>query len=186
MKYLFLALAGILITTPALAADYEIDPSHTYPHFKINHLGFSTMHGRFDKTRGTLSLDLKKQSGSVEIHIDANSINTGHKKRDEHLRSPDFLNAAEFPDITFKSTKVVFHDNNRAKVTGKLTMIGVSKTVSLDVQKISCGTHPFNKKEVCGFDAIATIKRSDFGSRYGLPGVGDEMQLTFEVEAFKK
>ena len=103
---IFLALVILGISVQVNAADYTIDPSHTYPNFTINHLGFSTMHGRFNKSSGKLSIDLEKGTGSVDVTIDVASIDTGFKKRDDHLRSPDFFNANEFPSITFKSTNV--------------------------------------------------------------------------------
>jgi polyisoprenoid-binding protein YceI len=183
-----LVLATALLTLPlsaALAADsYTIDPAHTFPHFTINHLGFSTMHGRFDSTKGKITIDKANNTGSVDIVIDARSVDTAFKKRDEHLRSPDFLNVGEFPEITFKSTKVTLNGGT-ATVKGNLTLLGTSKPVTLDVNNMKCGVHPFSKKEVCGFNATAAIKRSDFGVKYGLPAIGDDMNLTFEVEAVK-
>jgi len=169
----------------AYAASYTIDPSHTYPYFEISHLGFSTMRGRFDKTSGKLTMDLAKKTGSVDITIDAASISTAHAKRDKHLRSPDFLNAAEYPAITFKSSKVTFTSDTTITVVGDLTITGVTKPVTLEVTKIVCGNNPYNKKPQCGFDAHTSFKRSDFGVKYGLPGIGDEMKINFEVEAFK-
>lgn len=186
-KYLKMSCVGLALTTlPTLAAadSYTIDPTHTYPNFKISHLGFSTMHGRFGKTSGHISMDRNKGTGSVDIVIDVASVDTGFRKRDDHLRSPDFFNAVEFPDITFKSNKVTYKGNG-ATLTGKLTIKGVTKTVTLDVPSINCGTHPFNKKQVCGFDASTQFKRSDFGVSYGLPGIGDDVKLEIEVEAFK-
>jgi len=184
-------VVGLLSVVPAAAAfaapeSYTIDPNHTFPHFAISHLGFSTMHGRFDKTQGKLVIDQEKKTGSVEVVIDATSVDTGFGKRDDHLRSPDFLNVAEFPEIKYKSTKVTLLDGDKANVEGELTLMGVTKPVTLDVHRVHCGVHPMNKKDVCGFDATATIKRSDFGVNYALPAIGDEMKLTFEVEAVKE
>ncbi len=180
-----LALIALPFTTMAAPASYTIDPEHTFPYFKISHLGFSTMQGRFNKTTGKLTVDLANKTGSVDIKIDANSIDTAHEKRDDHLRSPDFINAAEFPEITYKSSKVTIHDNDTATVEGNLTIMGVSKPVKLDVTHLKCGVNPMNEKELCGFDAHATIKRSDFGVTYALPAIGDEMRLEFAVEAYK-
>ncbi len=177
-----LALSGLPVV--AAANSYTIDPSHTYPNFKVDHLGFSTMHGRFGKTSGRISMDRTQGSGSVDIVIDTASIDTGHAKRDDHLRSPDFFNAMEFPQITFKSSTVKYVGDG-ASVTGDLTIMGVTRSVTLDVPRINCGTHPFNKKQVCGFNATTRFKRSDFGMSYGLPGIGDEISLDIEVEAFK-
>ena len=185
IKPLF-AVAVLAVSTSALAAEYEIDPAHTYPNFAISHLGFSTMHGRFGNTSGTLTMDREAGTGAVDIVIDASSIDTGHEKRDEHLSSPDFLNAVEFPEITYKSTNVSFDGEDKATVEGELTILGETKPVTLNVDSIVCGTHPMNQKELCGFNATAQIKRSDFGMDYGLPAIGDEMQLTFQVEAYQK
>ena len=186
MRKFFIACSflSLSISGAAMADSYTIDPSHTYPNFTISHLGFSTMHGRFDKTTGKLTMDEAKGTGSVDITIDANSINTGFAKRDKHLRSNDFLNATEFPDITYKSTKVTIN-GDKATVEGNLTIMGTSKPVTLSVSKIKCGANPFSKKQMCGFDATGSIMRSDFGIKYGLPAIGDHMNLSLEVEAVK-
>jgi len=168
MRKTVILVSALLLPMGSMAASYTIDPTHTYPNFTIDHLGFSTLHGRFGKTTGKLDLDQAKGTGSVEIVIDVASIDTGFKKRDDHLRSPDFFNAVEFPEITFKSTKVTFQGKG-ATVVGDLTIMGVT----------------FNKKQVCGFDATTQLKRSDFGMKYALPAVGDTVNLAIEVEAVK-
>lgn len=184
-KIVLIFVTCFFVANNAIAAKYEIDSAHTYPNFTISHLGFSTTHGRFGKTTGTIMMDQKKGEGSVEVTIDAASIDTGFAKRDKHLRSPDFLNVAEFPKITFKSTSVKFSGKG-ATIKGNLTIMGKSKLITLIVKKIKCGVHPFNKKNVCGFDAATTIKRSDFGVKYGLPAIGDDMAISLQVEAVKK
>ncbi|KAF0192770.1 MAG: putative signal peptide protein [Gammaproteobacteria bacterium] len=187
MRKAVFAFAGMMAAAPVLAVDtYTIDPNHTFPNFTINHLGFSTMHGRFGKTSGSLTMDEKRTTGSVEIVIDASSVDTGMAKRNDHLRSPDFLNAAEFPEITYKSTKVTFNGEHKATVEGNLTIKGVTKPVKLDVQSVNCGINPMDptkKKFVCGFDATAKIKRSDFDVTFALPAIGNDMNLSLEVEA---
>ena len=185
MRKMVLGAAIAMVSVSAIAAEsYQIDPFHTYPNFTINHLGFSTMHGRFDKTEGKLTIDWEKNTGTVDIVIDAESISTGMQKRDDHLRSPDFLNTAEFPDITYKSTNVTINGDKSAKVDGDLTIMGVTKPVTLNVKRINCGDHPMKQGTyICGFDATGNIKRSDFGMTYALPAVGDEMELFIEVEA---
>lgn len=184
MKKILLAACLTGLAFGAQAASYKIDPTHTYPNFTISHLGFSTMHGMFTKSKGSLEMDRSAGTGSVNITIDAASVFTGFKKRDDHLRSPDFFNVVEFPTITFKSTKVKFAGSG-AKVTGDLTIMGKTKSVVLDVSSINCGKHPFNPKlkEVCGFDATTSVKRSDFGMKYGLPAIGDDVNISLEVEA---
>ncbi len=176
---------GLLLLPMVVAADsYTIDPAHTYPNFRVDHLGFSTLHGRFGKTSGKLIMDQAKGTGSVEVIIDVASVDTGFKKRDDHLRSPDFFNAIEFPEIIFKSTRVTFAGEG-AVVSGNLTIKGVTRPVTLEVSRVSCGIHPLNKKQVCGFDATTRFLRSDFGMKYALPAVGDEIRLDIEMEAFK-
>jgi len=186
-KSLFTALVvSVALPLTAFAADnYTVDPDHTFPHFHINHLGFSTMQGRFDKTSGTVTLDRVAKTGSVEIRIESASISTGFAKRDEHLRSPDFFNAAEFPAITYKSTAMHFKGDTPASVDGNLTILGVTKPVTLTIDAFNCGTNPMSKKNECGAGASAQIKRSDFGVKYGLPAVGDDVKLVFEIEAIK-
>ncbi|MBI5430840.1 MAG: polyisoprenoid-binding protein [Nitrosomonadales bacterium] len=182
---LYIALA-VALPLQALAADnYTIDPAHTYPHFSINHLGFSTMQGRFDRTSGKVTLDRAAKIGSVEIAIESASISTGFAKRDDHLKSPDFFNAAEFPTISYKSTAFNFKGDTPASVDGNLTILGVTKPVTLTIDAFNCGTNPMSKKYECGAAASAQIKRSDFGVKYGLPAVGDDVKLVFEIEAIK-
>ena len=191
MRKLILLSTLMLLPGLALSAaeNYKIDSAHTYPYFSISHLGFSTMHGRFNTTTGSITMDKANKTGSVNITIDAASIDTSHKKRDDHLRSPDFLNVIEFPEITYKSSKVTIKADDSAVVEGQLTIMGTSKPVTLQVSRISCGIHPFDptkKKFVCGFDATAKIMRSDFGVKFGLPKIGDEMNLVFEVEGIRQ
>ena len=182
-------IAVLLLTSlpfVAHAADsYSIDPQHTFAHFSVNHLGFSTMQGRFDKSSGKLTLNRAAKSGSVDVTIEAASITTGFGKRDDHLRSPDFFNVAEFPNLTYKSSAVKFKGDTPVSVEGNLTLLGVTKPVTLTILAFKCANHPMNKKELCGADASAQIKRSDFGMKFGLPNVGDDIKLVFEVEAYK-
>ncbi len=189
MRTLILAAALTSLSFPALAAEtYTIDPDHTFPYFTINHLGFSTMHGRFNTTKGKIVMDKTGNASAVDIVIDATSVDTGMKKRDDHLRSPDFLNAVEFPEITYKSSKITFNGTTKATVDGTLTISGVSKPAKLEVQSINCGIHPMDPKKekfVCGFDATTKIKRSDFGLKFALPAVGDEMVISLEVEGIR-
>ncbi|MGC2048493.1 MAG: YceI family protein [Gallionella sp.] len=186
-KTVFAALAiSIALPFCALAADsYTIDPAHTFPHFSISHLGFSTMQGRFDKTSGSITLDRAAKTGSVEVAIETASISTGFAKRDEHLRGPDFFNAAEFPTISFKSTAVNFKGDTPVGVDGNLTISGTSKPVTLKIDAFNCGTNPMSKKDTCGAAASTQIKRADYGVKYGLPNVGDDVRLVFEIEAIK-
>lgn len=183
-----LVFAALPMTSIAAPESYTIDSLHTFPNFTINHLGFSTMHGRFGKTTGKLTFDREKGTGTVEVVIDAASVNTGFEKRDDHLRSPDFLNVMEFPEITYKSTKVVINADKSGVVDGNLTLAGVTKPVRLTVKRMNCAINPMDPKKetfVCGFDAETKIKRSDFGVKFALPLVGDDMPISLEVEALR-
>jgi len=185
-KVLLIATLASLPLTTALAADYDIDPSHTYANFAVSHLGFSTMRGRINSSSGSLQYDAAAKQASVRIELDAASIDTGHEKRDAHLKSPDFLNVVENPTISFESTAVTWNGDKPATATGNLTMLGVSKPVTLTFTSVNCGPHPFSKKEMCGFDATASIKRTDFGVNYGVPAIGEVLELWIEAEAYKK
>ena len=185
MKKLLLIMGmSVGLMGAANAASYKIDSTHTYPNFTVNHLGFSTMHGQFSKTTGSLEYDAASGKGSVDIVIDASSIYTGFQKRDDHLRSPDFFNVVEYPEITFKSTSAKLSGTG-GKVMGDLTIMGVTKNVTLEVSDIKCGKHPFNPKlaEVCGFNATTSVMRTDFGMKYGIPAIGDKISIALEVEA---
>jgi polyisoprenoid-binding protein YceI len=189
-KRLALALA---LAAPLMAAaapeNYTLDPTHTYPNFTVEHWGLSVMYGRFDRTTGKFSFDRAAKSGSTELTIDAASLTTGDnvkgnrpQSRDDHLRSGDFFNVKEFPTLTFKSTKVNFSGELPSSVEGNFTMLGVTKPVTLTFERFKCGTNPFSKKDRCGGNAVGKIKRSDFGMKYGIPSVSDEIGLNIEFE----
>ncbi|MEK6244938.1 MAG: YceI family protein [Pseudomonadota bacterium] len=186
-----LALA-LPLTVLAAPENYTLDPVHTYPHFEVDHLGVSTMRGSFNKSSGKFTIDHAAKTGSIELNVETASISTGDndrgsrpRARDEHLRTADFFNVAEFPRMTFKSTGVKFAGDNLVEIAGSLTLLGVTKPLALKVERWVCKDHPVSKKPMCGGNASATLKRSDFGMKYGLPNVGDELKLFFEFEAYK-
>jgi len=191
-----LAAAVLIAALPLAAAaapeTYTLDPYHTYTHFEVNHLGFSNMRGRFDKSSGKFTLDKAAKTGSLELAVETASITTGDndkagrpRARDEHLRSPDFFNVVEFPRMTYKTTAVKFSGDSPATIEGNVTLLGVTKPLSLHVDNWKCGANPMSKKEMCGGNASGTLKRSDFGMKYGLPGVGDDLKLFMEFEGYK-
>jgi polyisoprenoid-binding protein YceI len=184
-KILFAALA-LALAAPAIGAEsYTVDPRHTYPMWEINHYGWSTQRGRFNEATGKIVLDRSAKTGSVEIAIKTASVDTGIAKWDEHMMSEDFFNAAKFPTINFKASKIVFNGDKPASVPGELTLVGVTKPVTLTISGFGCGTNPVNKKEICGADAYATIKRSEFGIMKYLPGISDEVKLVINVESVR-
>ncbi len=184
---LFVATAAGALT-PAFAApvSYKIDPAHTAVAFVVNHIGFSNVIGRFNTVGGDISFDKDAvEKSTVTVTIDSASIDTNHAKRDEHLRSPDFFNAKEFPKLTFKSTRIEKTGDKTGKLHGDLTMLGVTKPVVLDITFNKDGVSPASKLETAGFSARGTVKRTDFGMKYGAPAVGDDIQLLIEIEAVK-
>jgi polyisoprenoid-binding protein YceI len=186
MKQILFTVLGLALAAPALSAEsYIVDPRHTYPMWEVNHFGWSTQRGRFNEASGKIVLDRAAKTGSVDIAIKTASVDTGIAKWDEHMMSEDFFNAAKFPTINFKASKIVFNGDKPASVPGELTLLGVTKPVTLTITGFGCGLNPVNKKEVCGADAYATIKRSEFGMMKYLPGVSDEVRLVINVESFK-
>ncbi|MGZ8215786.1 YceI family protein [Methylomagnum sp.] len=181
-------LTAILVACPAFAAadKFVIDERHTFPSFEISHIGFSTQRGRFDKTSGTITLDIKNKTGQINISMDANSIDTGLAELEDRLKKEDFFNTAKYPTIIYTADKLVFDGETPTRADGNLTLLGTTKPVSLDIQHFRCGVHPINKKAVCGADAAGVIKRSDFGITAFLPAVGDEVKILIQVEGFKE
>jgi polyisoprenoid-binding protein YceI len=182
----FLLTSSLATATYAAPASYTVDSSHTFPSFSINHLGFSVQHGRFDNTTGHVTLDTDAKKGSIDVAIDVGSLNTGWKERDDHLKSKDFFNAEKFPTMTFKSSELTFEGDKLTRAKGELTLLGVTKPVELAVTHFHCGQNPISKKDGCGANAAATIKRSDFGMAAYVPAVGDEVTLSIQIEAYNK
>jgi polyisoprenoid-binding protein YceI len=184
------ALALTLITPlAALAADetYVLEPVHSQPIFEVQHVGYSMQHGSFGKVSGKVVLDRAAHKGTVDVSIDTTSIRTFSEKLDTHVKGEDFFNVAKYPTMTFKSSNLVFDGDKLVAIDGELTMLGVAKPVSLKVANFMCGEHPFNKKPMCGAEGTATIKRSDWGMKYGVPkAVGDDVKITLPIEAFRE
>jgi polyisoprenoid-binding protein YceI len=194
-----LIIAAVLATPLAAAAqveNYVIDPYHTVPYFDIDHLGFATMRGRFDRATGKFSIDRAAKTASVELEIPTATVNSGDtdkgqrpRTRDEHLKNADFFNVQEFPTMTFKSTKVVFKGDEPASIEGNLTMLGVTKPVTLTLERWKCGSdiRTQGKRYQCGGNATGSFKRSDFGMKFGLPtAIGDEVRLWMSFYGFRQ
>lgn len=185
MKIILSAIA-IATAVPAFAADsYTIDPTHTWPVFEVNHLGFSTQRGRFNKTAGKITLDLAARSGSVDLTIDAASLDMGFPTWNEHMAAEGFFDSGKFPTMTFKSNTLIFDADKVVAAEGAFTLLGVTKPLKLAVANFRCAPHPMNKKPTCGADISATIKRSEFGMTKYVPAVGDEVKISVPVEAIK-
>ena len=192
-KILIGLIAGFTMTLSSLAvaADtYMIDPSHTSIHFAVNHLGYSKTIGRFNDISGEFTFDEENiESSALEVVIKTSSVDTNHQARDDDLRSPGFFSAVEFPEITFESTAIEKTGDNTGKITGDLTMLGVSKPVTLDVTFNKKAPHPLpqlNGVVVVGFSATASLVRSEWGMGAGVPNIGDEITFWIEVEGHQK
>lgn len=185
IRRIALASALALVTAPAFAATYTLDPGHTQVVFSWNHFGYSNPTAQFRKIEGTLEFDAANPTkANVKVTIPLNSVNTNVEKLDEHLQAADFFDSAKYPDAVFKSTKVEKGTSeNQLKVTGDLSLHGVTKPVVLDVTVAKVGEHPMRKAPAAGFDATATIKRSDFGITTYVPMVSDDIKLRITSEA---
>ena len=176
---------SLLLSSAGIAESYTLDPTHTYPHFAVSRLGGSTMHGCFDRASGKFTIDRAARTGSVKAIIETVSLCTGLQKYDDHLRSPDFSIRQNFLHAIYRSTAVRFNGDTPATVEGNLTLLAVTRPVTLTIVAFKRGTNPMNQKALCGIDATANLKRSDFGMKYALPGVGDDLKSTLEAEAYK-
>ena len=186
-----LALA-LPLAVSAAPQSYTIDPTHTFVYWEVEHLGVSMQRGRFDRTTGKVTLDRAAKTGGVDLAVETASLSSGdHQKGsrprtlDDHLRTADFFNVAEFPRMSFKSTGVKFAGENPAEISGQLTLLGVTKPFTLKVDRWVCRDNPMSKKPMCGGNASGSIKRTDFGMKYGVPAIGDEVRLWVTVEGYK-
>jgi polyisoprenoid-binding protein YceI len=179
-------------TTPtqgSKATQWKIDPAHTAAHFSVRHLMISNVRGEFTKVTGSAVIDpADPTKSSVEVEIDANSVNTREPQRDDHLRSPDFFDVANHPTLTFRSTRIEANGAEELKLTGNLTIRGVTKTVTFDVEgPTPTIKDPYGNLRV-GISAATKINRKDFGLAFhaltetGGVMVGDEVKITLEAE----
>lgn len=188
MKPIIILILTTVFSMPALAVQetYIIDNTHTYPRFSYSHFGFSTQLSRFDKTSGNIVIDREAKVGSVNVIIATTSVDTGYPLFNEHIQGADFLDTAKFTTATFTSSKINFDGDKVSSVDGTLTLKGISKPVTLTVTSFQCMPHPMLKKDACGANATAVVKRSDFNMGKYAPNVSDEVNLTIAVEAIKE
>ncbi len=180
------AIAASSFAAVAAPETYVMDGSHTFPRFSYSHFGYSTQLSHFDKTSGKIVIDKAAKSGSVDVTIDMKSVNTGSALFNGHIQGEDFLDTAKFPTATYKSTKVNFDGDKVVSVDGNLTIKGITKPVTLSVTSFQCMPHPMLKKDACGANATAVIKRSEFNAGKYAPYVGDDVTLSIAVEAIKE
>jgi len=189
-----LTLASVSMITALLtsatagrAADYAIDPTHSHILFTIEHLGFAKIVGLFTDFNGNISFDANNVPGSkLNVTIKTDSLQTQFAPRDKDLKGADWFNVTEFPEMSFVGTDFVKKDDHTGTITGKLTLHGVTKPVTLNVVVNKVGQNPLDKIDSAGFSARGTFKRSDFGMKTYLGAIGDDVDLIIEIEAKKK
>ena len=185
-QVLVAALGAFSAAAFAAPETFNVEPTHTYPRFEYSHFGYSNQQQRFDKTSGKIVIDRAAKTGSVDVSIDATSVNTGYALFNQHIQAEDYFDTARYPSITFKSTKVRFEGDKPVAVEGNLTIKGVTKPVTLTVTSFHSMPHPMLKKDAIGANATTKLKRSEFNMGKNVPYVSDEVSLTIAVEAIKE
>ena len=183
-KYLIAILLTVFSLSSNAAELYKIDSTHASINWSANHFGFSDQLGKITDVSGHINFDeINPRSSSVEVQIGVGSNVTGLAKFDEHLKSADFFNVTKFPTATFKSTSIIPSGKTFAKIKGNLTFLGITKPVTLDTKLIKKGINPINQSKTIGFFATTTLKRSDFGINFGLPGISNLVKIEINLEA---
>jgi len=198
MKKALLAVVAVALpfaapwSAQASPESYTIDPTHTFLYWEVEHLGVSMQRGRFDRASGKFTLDRAAKTGGVDLAVETASLSSGDNAKgsrprtlDDHLRTADFFNVAEFPRMSFKSTGVKFAGDVPTEIAGQLTLLGVTRPLTLKVERWVCKDNPMNKKPMCGGNASGTVKRTEFGMKYGVPAIGDEVRLWVSMEGYK-
>lgn len=180
---------GVVLTqaaAPAARADtYKVDPIHSSILFRVKHLGVGYIYGRFNDCGGTFTFDEKNPAGSsFAVEVKATTLDTNNAARDLHLKGPDFFNVKEFPTIAFKSTQVKQLDGQNYEAAGNLTLLGVTKPVTVKLERVGSGKDPRGTFRT-GFESIFTIKRADFGMKFMSGAIGDEVRIIVAIEGTK-
>ena len=181
------ALVAWLGSSEAMAAPevFRIDPATTRAEFAVGHFWVSTLRGQFGGAQGTIVLDGDGHAGSIDFAIDASSIDTGWSVRDNFIRSENMFDAVRFPMVRFHSTQLTFDDVRLVGAAGELTLHNVTRPIAVKVERLECGPDPGSGRQGCGVAVVSSIKRSDFGMTFGLPFVGDNIDLSFHLTAFR-
>ena len=181
--------AALVLSASAVnAAEYVIDTkgAHAFVNFKIKHLGYSWLHGRFNTFDGEFNYDAEKPNASqIMVNIDTTSLDSNHAERDKHLRGKDFLNVDKYPTATFKSTNITFKNDDSGKVTGDFTLHGVTKSITFEIDKIGEGQDPWGGYRV-GFEGETSLKLSDYGINYNLGPASTHVDIGLFIEGIRK
>jgi len=186
-KLISIACAAVFAGTAGLAAaepvTYQVDPTHTFAHFVYDHMGLSRQNNSFENTSGFLTLDLEEKTGELQIEIDLLSVNTGAKIFNEHLQGADFFDTENHPTATFESTKIVFDGDEPVAVEGELTIKGITKEVTFELDHYHyLDEHPMLKRPAIGANAKTTVKRSDFNMDKYAPMIADDVTIEVSFE----
>lgn len=179
-----LGLALVMAAAQAAQETYVVDEEHTFAYYEIDHVGFSTSRGRFDKTTGRIVLDRAARSGSVDITVDVGSLSTGVAELDKVLKGEGFFEADKYPRMTFRSSRMRFDGDRLVAVDGDLTIRDVTRPVTLEVGRFRCAMHPTYRRETCGADATAQVKRMEFGVSRFPKLLADDVKLVIQVEGY--
>lgn len=178
-----------LVAAPASAAPetYRLDPTHTTPMFEVLHMGLSLQRGFFTNATGTVTVDRAARTGKVDVVIGSGSVVTGSRILNDVLKGPDFLDAERYPVMTYRASAMEFEGEWPVRARGELTLLGVTRPVPLAIGGFTCTTHPLYRRQICGAEARAELRRSEFGMTYGLPGaVADEVRIVIPIEALRE
>ncbi len=165
---------------------FVLDANHTIPMYEVIHMGFSVQRGTFTGVSGRVTLDRAAKTGAMDIVIPTTSIAPGLPRMVPIMKGEDFFNVEKFPTMTYKSTDLEFDGENLVGAKGQLTMLGVTQPVALKVSSFKCGPNPFNKRAMCGGEATTTIKRSEFGMKYGSQAASDDVKITIPFEGIRE
>lgn len=184
---LALALGSLATAAAAAPAVYEIDPMHTFPSFEADHMGLSTWRGKFNDSRGEITLDKAAGSGSLKVTVEVASIDFGLDAMNEKALGAELFDAAKYPQATYTGTLAEFRGGAPTKVNGELTLHGVTRPLDLRIERFKCMPHPLNQRDWCGADAAATFRRDEFGIDAGKEyGFDMNVTLRIQVEATRK
>jgi polyisoprenoid-binding protein YceI len=164
---------------------FRIDPALTRAEFAVAHFWVTRLHGQFGRTHGTIVLDSDGHAGSIDFAVDTSSVDTGWSVRDNFIRGENMFDAVHFPVVRFRSNQLTFDHVRLVGAAGELTLHNVTRPIEVKVERLECGPEPGGGRHGCGVAVVSSIKRSDFGMTFGLPFVGDDIELSFHLTAFR-
>jgi polyisoprenoid-binding protein YceI len=164
---------------------FQIDPARTRAEFGVNHFWVTKLRGSFGRAEGTVVLDPAEHAGSIEFSVDASSVDTGWSVRDNFIRGENMFDTARYPRVRFRSTQLIFDRVRLIGAAGELTLHNITRPIVLKVERMDCGPEAGSGPEGCGVAVISSIKRSEFGMKFALPFVGDDIDLSFHLTAHR-